>query len=73
MRPGEEPPGRRQVTPTQQQNVNALAVPIDGPIQIGPGATGLHRCLAGEPAVTEGMAARPRRLDELRVNRCTHR
>ena len=66
MRPGEEPPGSRQVTPTQQQNVNDLAVLIDGPIEIGPGASDLHICLVGEPAVTEGMAARPRRLDELR-------
>ena len=65
QRPGEETPGSGQVTPGRQQDVDDLAMLVNGPVEIGPRASDLHVCLVGEPPVTGSMAARPRRLDEL--------
>ena len=61
-----EAPRGRQVTPRRQQDVDDLAMLIDGPVEIGPPAGDLHIGLVGEPPVTGSMAAWPRSLDELR-------
>jgi hypothetical protein len=65
QRPGEEPPGRVQVTALGQQHVNDLAVLVDRPVQTRPPASDLDVRLIGEPPVTGYVAARPGGLDEL--------
>ena len=71
-RPGEEAPRCSQVTPDRQQDLNDLAMLIDGPVQVSPFAGHLQVCLVDEPQVARGVPARPGRLNELLVNRCTH-
>jgi hypothetical protein len=65
QRPGEEPPGRGQVTPLGQQHVNDLAVLVDRPLQVGPQASHLDVSLIGKPPVTRDVTAGPGGLDEL--------
>jgi hypothetical protein len=65
QRPGEEPPGGRQVTPDGEQHVDDLAVLVDGPVQVRPPPGNLDVGLVGEPPITRCMPAEPRRLDEL--------
>jgi hypothetical protein len=73
QRPDEEPPGRCQVAPLGQQHVNDLALLVNGPVQVGPPAGDLDVCLVGEPLVAGSVTAGTRGLDELGVNRWTHR
>jgi hypothetical protein len=56
----------RQITPGGEQHVDDLAVLVDGSVQIDPPAGNLDVCLIAEPAVTRGMRAEPRNLNELR-------
>jgi hypothetical protein len=69
QRPGEEPPGRRQVTLLGQQRVEDLAVLVDRPLQVGPPPSDLDVGLIGEPQVTRRVSAEPRRLDKSRGER----
>jgi hypothetical protein len=66
QRLGEEAPRRPQVTPHGQQDVDDLAMLIDGPVEIAPLTCDLQVGLVGEPPVFWDVAARSGSLDELR-------
>jgi hypothetical protein len=48
--------------PGGQHDVDDLAVLVNGPVQVRPPARDPDICLVGEPPVTGGVAAGPRRL-----------
>ena len=62
----EEHPGCGQVTLFRDEHVDHLAVRIDGSVHVPPDAGDLHVGLIDEPAAPDGMAARSRRVDQLR-------
>jgi hypothetical protein len=66
QRAGEEPPGRGQVAPRGQHDVDDLTVLVDSPVQVGPLAAIFDVCLVGELPVTGSVAAEPGSLDEFR-------
>ena len=66
--PGLQPPliaGQRPGHAIRQQDVDDLAMLVNGPVEIGPCASNLQVCLVGKPPVTGSMTARPCSLDEL--------
>ena len=63
QRPGKEVPGGRQIARRRRQDVEDVAMLIDGPVEIGPPTGDLQIRLVGEPPVTEGRGGtdgRPR-------------
>jgi hypothetical protein len=73
QRPGEEPPRRAQVAPRRQEDIDDLAVLVDGPLQVRPLAGHLDVGLIGEHR--SPGAWRPGRAASMNsgVNRWTHR
>jgi hypothetical protein len=73
QRPGEEPPGRRQVALFRQQDIDDLAMLVDGPVQVRPLAGDLEVGLIGEPPVAGQVPGCPAASMNSGVKRCTHR
>jgi hypothetical protein len=55
-----------QVPPLGQEHVDDLAVLVDRPVDVAPRAGDLDVGLVHEPMTTDGVAARPGRLDQQR-------
>jgi hypothetical protein len=65
QRPGEEAPGRGQIAPGRQQDVDDLAMLVDRTVEISPPPGNPDAGLIDEPPVAWSVPTGPRRLDEL--------
>ena len=63
---GEEPASGRQIPLLGHQDINDLAILIDGPVQIDPTPSDLDICLIDEPPITRRVPAGPGRLNQQR-------
>ena len=64
--PVEEPARRGPVTTGRHEDVDHLAVLIDGPVDVAPDAGDTDVGLVDEPAETDGVAARASDINQFR-------
>ena len=62
-----------QIPLLRDQHIDGLAELVDRPVQVDPPADDFDVRLIHEPPVPRSVPARPRGVDEQRVNRCTQR
>ena len=66
--------GSGQVRPGRQQDVDDLAILVNGPVELGPRASDLHICLARRTTDHREHRRHGRAASmNSEVNRCTHR
>src|SRR4030095_12907824 len=71
--PREEPAGRPDVAPREDEHVDDLAELVERPVQVAPLAGDLHLGLVDLPAISNTMSARPSSSTSSGVDRCTPR
>jgi hypothetical protein len=70
---GGESASGHQIPILRDEDVDDLAILVDRPIQIDLAPGDLDVCLVDEPPITQHVPAGPGRINQQRVNRCTHR